>query len=268
MSAQGTYLERIVADVEARLRSTSPISPAEDPAAIRSLAASIRSVADAGRIGVIAEVKRRSPSVGAIAPDVDPARQGSAYATAGAAGISVLTEPDHFAGSLDDLRDVRSATAALGTPVLRKDFIVHERQLHDARAVGADAVLLIAALHEVERLAALVDAATVLGLEVLMEVHDEQDLERALATSATLIGINNRDLHSFHVDLAVTERLAPLVPADRIVVAESGIRTADDARRMRAAGATALLVGETLMRADDPASRLTELGAAALEVHG
>lgn len=256
-TSTGTYLDRIVADVRSRLEIERRDAPVASDSPVRSLESSIRARRAAGELAVIAEVKRRSPSVGAIGLDVDPAAQGAIYARAGAAGISVLTERDHFGGSLDDLVAVRGATAS--TPVLRKDFVIVEHQLDAARAAGADAALLIAALHDEAALVALVDHAMGLGLDVLLEVHDELELERALATRARIIGINNRDLRSFVVDLAVTERLAPLVPEDRLVVAESGVRTVEDAARLRAAGSAAVLVGESLMRAADPGGLLRAL---------
>lgn len=261
MSVTGTYLERIVDDVRARLAAEpEPMAGASPPPPARSLARTIRARRDAGELAIIAELKRRSPSVGAIDPDVDPAARARAYAAAGAAGISVLTEPDHFGGSIADL--VAARGAAGDVPVLRKDFVVEATQVDTARAAGADALLLIAALHEPAALQVLVQDAHSLGLEVLLEVHDEADLDRALATDAALIGINNRDLRSFVVDLSVTERLAPLVRDGRLVVAESGVRSEADAARMRAAGADALLVGESLMRADDPGKLLRALAVA------
>ncbi len=256
-----TYLARIVEDVRARLDeelAAHAAVVAPDRAAL-SLAASIRSARSRGELAIIGEVKRRSPSVGAIAPDADPAIQAASYASAGAAGISVLTERDHFSGSIDDLAAVRGA---VDVPVLRKDFLVDARQLDVARACGADAVLLIAAIHDDAALADLVARAHELGLEVLLEVHDDAELHRAIATDADVIGINNRDLRTFVVDLATTERLAPLVTDGRPVVAESGVRTPQDAARMGAAGSDALLVGEALMRADEPGGMLRSLAIA------
>jgi indole-3-glycerol phosphate synthase len=257
-AATGTYLDRIVADVSRRLGDV--VVPAVERGASRSMCATIGARRDAGEVAIIAEVKRRSPSVGAIAEGIDPAERAHAYESAGAAGISVLTEPDHFGGALEDLASARVATAT--TPLLRKDFVIDARQLEAARAAGADVVLLIAALHDEAALRTLVDHAHGLDLEVLLEVHDEPELERALATDAVLIGINNRDLRSFGVDLAVTERLAPLVPEGRLVVAESGVKTTADAARLRAAGVDALLVGEALMRAQEPGGLLRALATA------
>lgn len=256
----GTYLDRIVADARARLGEEPTITSDLELPPTRSLSASLVACRDRGTLGVIAEVKRRSPSVGVIRGDVDPAEQAALYDSAGAAGISVLTERDHFSGSLDDLRQVRARVSA---PVLRKDFVVDERQIVGARASGADAVLLIAAALEEARLVELIDAAHSHALEVLLEVHDEDELERALATRADVIGINNRDLRSFVVDLAVTERLAPMAASDaRPLVAESGVKQVADAERMRVAGVDALLVGESLMRAERPGALLRALAAA------
>lgn len=256
-----TYLATIMADVRARLDDELAHVHHDDAETRQSpsLAAAIRNRRKLDELAVIGEVKRSSPSVGTIVADVDPAAQAAAYATAGAAGISVLTERDHFRGSLDDLASVRQAVVV---PVLRKDFIVDHRQLDIARARGADAVLLIAAIHDDAALAELVAHAHQLELEVLLEVHDEHELERAIATDADAIGINNRDLRTFVVDLGTTERLAPLVTGARPIVAESGVRTPEHAARMRAAGVDALLVGEALMRAAEPGRMLRALATA------
>jgi indole-3-glycerol phosphate synthase len=262
-SIDDTYLARIVADVRAQLDEELAMHAAAlasvPERSTHSLVATIRARRAAGELAVIGEVKRRSPSVGAIALDADPSEQAAAYARAGAAGISVLTERDHFGGSLDDLAAVRSA---VDVPVLRKDFLVDARQLDVARLRGAVAVLLIAAIHDDASLAQLVDHAHALDLEVLLEVHDEAEMVRAVATDADAIGINNRDLRTFVVDLATTERLAGLVTDGRPVVAESGVRTSDDAARMRSVGVDALLVGEALMRAPEPGGMLRSLATA------
>lgn len=197
---------------------------------------------------VIAEIKRRSPSRGEIRRDLDPAGIAKAYADAGAAAISVLTDDRYFGGSLAVLAAVRRATEL---PILRKDFVVDAYQVDEARAAGADAVLLIVAALEPDRLRALRDHALALELDALVEVHDEAELDVARAAGADLIGINNRDLRSFATDLTVTERLAPRAPAGAVVVAESGILSYADVRRLQEAGARAFLVGESLMREAD-----------------
>jgi indole-3-glycerol phosphate synthase len=204
---------------------------------------------------VIAEVKRASPSAGAIA-DADPAERARVYEGAGAAAISVLTEPLHFDGSLADLRAVHLATTV---PVLRKDFLVHPSQLIEARVEGADAVLLIAAaLSEIE-LRAMLAAAEDLGLGALVETHSDEDLERALGTDAKVVGVNARDLETLDVDPDRALRLVSQIPRDRIAVLESGISTREHVELALAAGARAVLVGEALMRAADPGAALRRL---------
>ncbi|MCW2949688.1 MAG: trpC [Thermoleophilia bacterium] len=255
----GTYLDDIVRDVRARLAQQHPAVDFDraEFVPVRSLVDSIVARRDAGELAVIAEVKRRSPSVGPIDLDAHPGERAGVYAATGAAGISVLTEPDHFGGSLADLVNARAASAAV--PVLRKDFVLVEQQLIEARMSGADAVLLIAALHDQPSLSALHAAAHELGLEALVEVHDERELERALDIGAQLIGVNSRNLTTFVVDLAVVERLAPRVPRDRVLVAESGIKLVADAERVRSFGVDAVLVGEALMRSARPDRLLGQL---------
>ena len=198
---------------------------------------------------VIAEVKRRSPSKGDLADIADPASLASAYARGGAAAISVLTEERRFGGSLDDLRAVR---AAVDVPVLRKDFIVTDYQLLEARAAGADLVLLIVAALADDQLRRLHDQARELGLTVLVEVHDAPETERAVALGAELLGVNARNLKTLEVDEDTFGRLAPLVPDDRVLVAESGISGAADVKRFVGEGAGVVLVGEALVRDGDP----------------
>jgi indole-3-glycerol phosphate synthase len=205
---------------------------------------------------VIAEVKRASPSAGAIRAGLDAPAQARAYATAGAAAISVLTDGPGFGGSLADLAAVR---AAVDVPVLRKDFVLDRYQLVEARAHGADAALLIVAALDAAALRRLLDACGELGLAALVEVHGAAELDVALAQGARVVGVNNRDLRTFAVDLAVSEALLPTLPAHVRGVAESGVRTADDARRLRRAGAANLLVGEALVRAADPGALLREM---------
>jgi indole-3-glycerol phosphate synthase len=208
-----------------------------------------------GTVALIAEFKRRSPSAGAIRDNVSPAEAARAYAAAGASAMSVLTDAEYFGGSLDDLR---SAVSTSTLPVLRKDFTLDEVQVWEGRAAGADAVLLIVRILDDARLASLLACAAGAGVGALVEVHDEVELERALRAGATIVGVNNRDLATFRTDLGVTVRLAPRVPAEVILVAESGVRTPGDVDRVGAAGADAVLVGETLMRGDGA------VGAAAL----
>jgi len=220
----------------------------------------------AGDIALIAEVKKASPSAGVICPDFDPVRIARAYEAAGATCLSVLTDAPFFQGSLEHLRQIR---AAVSLPLLRKDFIIDARQILEAVEAGADAILLIAAILDDARLAQFHALATQAGLAALVEVHDESELERALAIGAALIGVNNRDLKTFQVDLATTEKLAVRL-AERaragsaaeqqaLLVAESGVHTRADVERLKRAGARAILVGESLMRGPDIAARVREL---------
>ncbi len=242
--------------IVARTRADLPMLYAREKA-ILTAAESAGPVADfAGSLsepglGVIAEVKRRSPSRGSIDAGLDPVAMATRYAQGGAAAISVLTESHHFDGSPEDLAAVRSAVTI---PLLRKDFIVDPLQVWQARAIGADAVLLIVAALTDEGLVELLDVATAAGLSALVEVHDRTEARRAVAAGSRIVGVNNRDLATFDVDLATSERLAGELDGVAVRVAESGIWTADQAHRMYAAGYDAVLVGEALVRADDPAS--------------
>jgi len=209
-----------------------------------------------GPARVIAEVKRASPSAGAISAGLDAPAQARRYAEAGAAAISVLTDGPGFGGSLEDLSAVR---AAVGTPLLRKDFVLDPYQLLEARLHGADAALLIVAALPGEALRRLLAECVSLGLAALVEVHDGPEAEIALGAGARIVGVNNRDLKTFVVDLAVSERILPMLPEAVKGVAESGVRTSDDARRLRRAGAANLLVGEALVRAEDPGRLLREM---------
>jgi indole-3-glycerol phosphate synthase len=223
----------------------------------RDLAATLRR--PDGRVAVIAEIKRCSPSKGDLAPDLDAAVTAKAYEAGGAVALSVLTDRPFFGGSVDDLQSAREATSL---PVLRKDFTLDEIQVLEARAIGADALLLIAsALPDDALLAELHGFAGDLGLTALVEVHDEAELDRALAAGAVVIGVNCRDLATFGEDLGVAERLAQRMPPDVIAVAESAIRAPADAERMGAAGYDAVLVGEALVRAPDPTRLVGELAA-------
>lgn len=216
---------------------------AEAGAAPRGFGAALRRD---GTVALIGEYKRRSPSAGRLGGEAGPAETARAYEALGAAALSVLTDAEYFGGALGDLGAARSACTL---PVLRKDFIVEAVQVYEARAAGADAILLIVRILDDARLADLRQVAEGLGMDVLVEVHDGAELERALASGAKLIGVNNRDLATFETDLAVTHRLAPSIPPERTLVAESGIRTGMEVDALGAAGVDAILVGETLMRA-------------------
>jgi indole-3-glycerol phosphate synthase len=252
------FLTELVERIRRDLRERPPddaslMSRAHAMPPARPFEGALRAVAPPA---LIAEVKRASPSVGSIAPDVDPRGLALAYEAAGAAAISVLTEPRHFEGSLADLQAVRSS---VGIPVLRKDFHVHPAQLIEARAAGADAVLLIVAAVSDPELSALLAAARDLGIDTLVEAHSDEDLERALATDAPVIGVNARDLETLSVDVpAALERIAR-VPKDRLAVLESGIAGRADVDAAVEAGASAILVGEALVRAEDPARAARKL---------
>ena len=207
-------------------------------------------------VAVIAEIKRRSPSKGDLAPDLDPGVLAKAYQAGGATCLSVLTDSEFFGGSVDDLVEAAGAT---GLPVLRKDFTVGPRDVCDARLMGADAVLLIAAALSLSELPELLALALDLGLDALVEVHDELELRRALAAGATLIGVNQRDLTTFEVDTRRAERVVGAIPDGVVKVAESGIRGPGDARRLGRAGFDAILVGESLVRSGDPTTAVREL---------
>lgn len=216
----------------------------------------------AGAVALIAEVKKASPSAGIIRPDFDPVQIAREYEAAGASCLSVLTDEKFFQGSLDYLRQIRQA---IGLPLLRKDFIIDARQIREAIDAGADAILLIVAILSDEQLKRFLALATEGGLAVLVEVHDEPELDRALAAGAELIGVNNRDLKTFKVDLATTERLAArwrasaLARSSQLLVAESGIHTRGDVERLARCGACAILVGESLMRHKDLGAKVREL---------
>lgn len=214
-----------------------------------------------GEVRVIAEVKKASPSAGVIRPDFDPVTIATAYERNGAAAISVLTDVDYFQGSLADLTAVREA---VGIPVLRKDFVLDRYQLLEARAAGADAALLIAECLPGDRLAELQRQAVAVGLHTLVELHDAEELPRVIDSGARVIGINNRDLRTFVTRLDHTLDLIAHIPADRVVVSESGIRTRADLDRLAAAGVRAVLVGESLMRSADVGRALADLRAAAV----
>jgi len=255
-----TILDEILARKAEEVREgRARVSPAE-MAARADAAGSVRgfrsALADAQGPAVIAEMKRRSPSKGEIRPDFDPQACARAYEAGGATALSVLTDAEFFGGCLAHLE---AARAAVDLPVIRKDFVVDGYQIDEARAHGADAILLIVSALEPVALRALHEHARGRDLDVLVEVHDEAELEIAVDLGADLIGVNNRNLRTFETDLAATERLAPQVPSEALLVAESGIRDAADLRRLGMAGARAFLVGESLMREHDVEAALRRL---------
>ncbi len=252
-----TYLDRILADHRATAAADRrPIESLRDAAAMQPECRGFRgALADPG-LSVIAEIKRRSPSKGDLAADLVPADLARAYQDGGAACVSVLTDEAWFGGSPADLTEARGAVTL---PVLRKDFTVSEADVCDARIMGADAVLLIAAALDDGELAAFSALAGELGMDVLAEVHDERELERVLAVGAILVGVNQRDLVTFAVDGRRAERVAAAIPPGVVKVAESGVQSAADSRRLADAGFDALLVGETLVRSGDPAGAVRSL---------
>jgi len=226
----------------------------------RGFEAALRGRREVGRLGVIAEIKRRSPSKGELAPDLDPTTVATAYERGGAACLSVLTDGPFFGGSVADLQSAHASSTT--TPILRKDFTIDPDQVYEARGIGADALLLIvAAIPDDALLADLFVLAHELGLDVLVEAHDAHEVERALGVGATIIGINARDLATFTEDLAGAEALVERLPSAVVAVAESAIRSVGDARRMADAGFDAVLVGEALVRADDPEGLVRDLAS-------
>ncbi len=259
---QGNMLEKIVAHKQVEIREAKAARPLETvkqeatrQAPPRSL---IRSITEgqgpAHRI--LAEIKRASPSKGVMRADLDPVDWAECYVRAGAVGLSVLTDERFFKGSLDDLARIRER---VDVPLLRKDFLLDPHQVHEARASGADAVLLILRILEDGQLADLLEEVRGAGMEALVEVHNEHDLDRALAQGVRLLGINNRDLSRFHVDLSVTRRLMPRIPSEVVVVSASGIHGPEQVRSLESEGVRAFLVGEALVTAPDPEKKLREL---------
>ena len=245
-----------IAAAKARRGAASLRRDAEQLGGVRDFVGHLRQRLVVAEAAVIAEVKKASPSKGVLRERFVPAQIAASYARHGAACLSVLTDARFFQGAADDLQQAR---AACPLPVLRKDFIVDAYQVDEARAMGADAVLLIAACLDDAHMADLEAQARALGMAVLVEVHDGPELDRALRLATPLVGINNRNLRTFEVSLDTTLALLPRLPADRLPVTESGILSRDDVRRMRDAGVHAFLVGEAFMRADDPGAALADL---------
>ena len=261
--ANASFLDEIVTtkrrQVDAAKRIVSLNDLREQATESRAAAASHRLSHALTRDGlnIIAEFKRKSPSKGVIRADVDPRAVVGSYERGGAVAISVLTEEDYFAGSLEDLRAVKSTVAL---PVLRKDFLFDEFQIYESAVAGADALLLIVAALDDEALRSLRGLAEdELGMDALVEVHNAAEMERAVTAGANLIGVNNRNLHTFDVSLATSIDVAELAPSNCLLVSESGLKSADDLTRLRAVGYKGFLIGESLMRADDPELALKDL---------
>ena len=252
-------LDEIVArkriDVAARAERAQ-LADLETRLAQRTPTRSLWHALDQEGVGVMAEIKRRSPSAGVFAADVDPAAWATRYAAGGAIAISVLTDEPYFGGTHADLMSARAATEL---PVLQKDFVISDYQIFEAAASGADAVLLITDLTFDQDLRAQIDLVHRLQMEAMVEVHTEDELDEALLVGARIIGINNRNLREFTTDLAVTEELCKLIPEEITVVSESGVHTAHDVERLAAAGVSGVLVGESIMKAEDPLEQLRML---------
>ncbi len=255
-----TILNKIISQKRVRIEEAKRqvtldrlVERARDRKDVRDLAVAISTP---GRIDIIAEFKRASPSKGVINDSLDPTRVARIYENGGAAAISVLTEEDHFRGSLDDLKAVR---AAVDLPILRKDFIIDEYQIYESAAAGADAILLIGSALTVEELGRFQGLGSELGLDVVVEVHDNPEMEIAISVGAKVIGVNNRDLRSFDVSLDVSRELIKRAPKDAIMISESGLRTRDDLIELRNLGYSAFLIGELLMKSGRPEDELNGL---------
>jgi len=215
-----------------------------------------KNISRAHHINLIAEIKKASPSRGVLRGDFNPSKIAVTYQANGASAISVLTDERFFEGKLEYIKRVKESTTL---PVLRKDFFIDEYQIYETLTVGADAILLICEILSKDEMIRFYNLASSLGLDVLLETHNEEDLDKALATGGPIIGINNRDLHTFRTDLDVTQRLVRLIPKDRVIVSESGIKTYEDIMFLKSIGVNAVLIGEVLMEANDIAAKMREL---------
>ena len=257
----GTILDDIVASKRREVEESKgrmPVDALDERIASQPPALNLSGALLGDRVRLIAEVKKASPSRGLLAPDFDPVRLATTYVNNGAAAVSVLTDP-RFQGALEDLSSVKKALVPSGAPVLRKDFIFDPYQVHEARAYGADAILLIVSILSPANLKDLLALARRFWMQCLVEVHSLDELETALEAGAEIVGINNRDLRTFDTSLSVTEELAPRVPRGRVVVSESGISQPDHVRTLRRLGVHAALVGEAIVTAPDVGARVREL---------
>jgi len=255
-------LDKIVADVAIELvekKRRVPLAEMAKRAITQSPPLDFAAALRGDTVRLIAEVKKASPSRGIICPDFNPVRIARIYADNGATAISVLTEPKYFLGSLEYLRDIKKALADKPLPLLRKDFIIDPYQVYEARAYGADCVLLIAAILSPKKLGELLQLSRQLGMMNLVEIHNEAELDTAIKYGASIIGINNRDLTSFEVDLKTTSKLRPLIPPGCITVSESGIKNRLDMQKLKEWGINAALIGEALMSVPDIAAKMKEL---------
>jgi len=254
------FLDRVVTEKLDELEQRQKIVPLSKLRAIikeKPLPLDLAAALSGDSLRLIAEVKRASPSKGVLCPNLDPVKLASTYAQCGAAAISVLTESRYFGGSREDLEAIRRELPNM--PLLRKDFILKPYQLFESRAWGADAVLLIVAILDDAELEELLSLSHALGMQCLVEVHKQTELERALAHDAKIIGINNRDLNTMAVDINVTKKLRPFIPSGRIVVSESGVKGQGDVQKLKKWGVNAMLVGEVLVTASDVAAKIKEL---------
>ena len=263
-----SILDKIVAEKRKELtlqKKLAPLAALQERIADQTAPLDFAAALQGQQVRLIAEVKKASPSRGLLCPDFDPVRLAGIYASNGAAAISVLTDP-RFMGELEHIVQIKQSGASRRAPVLRKDFIFDPYQVYEARAAGADALLLIVAILSPAQLASLLDMSRQLGMACLVEVHNLEELTAALDAGAQVIGINNRDLHTFTTDLAVTEDLAPQVPQGRVIVSESGISSPAHLRRLSRLGVNAVLVGEALVTAPDIASKVRELAGGGLSM--